>query len=112
MSRDEENIDIAEEELTNDEAETATYILRDKHCDVCGKVFCRLSYVNYAYKIPHANGYKFFCSWGCMQKYRRLQEEKRDKSKDEKRRGVATDKEARVRPPKYSTTYKRKRRKL
>ena len=111
MSKEDKNIDIAEDETDYDN-ETEARVFREKHCVMCGKVFCRANYIDYAYKIPCSSGHRFFCSWTCMRKYQRLQEEKRDKSKDEKRHGVASDEEAKKKPPKYDKLYETKRRKI
>lgn len=43
-----------------------------KTCACCGKEFFRLTLINYAYKYrpkDTSESYKYFCSYGCLNKY-------------------------------------------
>ncbi|MCM1322989.1 MAG: hypothetical protein NC218_02285 [Acetobacter sp.] len=85
-----DELSINDEELLYDTPqELLSHIFREKHCVCCKKTFCRADWTSYAYKIKHAGGHLFFCSWSCMQKYRRIKEAK----KPQKSLPIATEKE-------------------
>ena len=53
-----------------------------KRCKMCGKT-CDVLYPDlWAYRRGDTRGYTFFCSWGCLQEYRR------GKVRKYKRRGL------------------------
>lgn len=58
-----------------------TYAGEEDTCEECGKAFTHTS--EYAYKAFFKKGktYKlyYFCSWGCLQKYRRRKEGNKEK---------------------------------
>lgn len=96
-----ENIDNDKDSQKVDYAnETFDKVFRGKRCGCCEKVFSRIDWVSYAYKIHTAGNTVYFCSWTCLQKYRRAKEA----AKLKKPLAVATDAEMKKRPK-----YKAKR---
>ena len=54
-------------------------------CPVCGKTFVVYSVAAWTYKRYHKDGNIVFCSWGCLQKHKRMIEEERLKKPKVKR---------------------------
>ncbi len=46
------------------------HYLTEIKCPVCGKIFIRRS-IEWAYKLQHYNKKYYFCSWTCLQKFRK-----------------------------------------
>lgn len=103
---DEEKLEpIADDEIDWG-AETFSHIFKEKHCVCCKKVFCRMDWASYVYKISCAGGYRYFCSWTCMQKWRR------EHTGKQKTIAVATDKEIKKKPKYIAKEAKRSKRRF
>ena len=44
---------------------------REMRCGCCGKMFICPEVNLWRYKIGKQSGYRYFCSWNCIQEYRR-----------------------------------------
>ncbi len=86
----EQNKDNIEDKKPDYCKQILSNVLRDKQCVYCKRIFCRMDWASYSYKIHCKEGSKYFCSWSCMSKYR-------NEHKEEKLMPVATEKELKVR---------------
>lgn len=56
-----------------------------KTCEVCGKVFYRLDYVNYLYKLQFEGKMHFYCRYNCWRQAQKEQEKKQSMLKHSNR---------------------------
>lgn len=50
----------------------------ERKCEVCGKEF--LIRPDWVYKRQAGDGYKVFCSWGCMREWEKRKPDRRDQA--------------------------------